>query len=396
MNAYAPSDAAVAGPLAFKLNAPILLTDADKLSETTLNEIKTLGAKNITIIGGTGVITTAVENSLKDLGYQVIRYSGSDRYQTAASIANSFDKFTQAVIVNGEGSMNALASASWAAANKAPILYTESNVLTQATQDAITKAGVTNAIVIGGEGAVSKDVFNILPGAKRYGGNDRYETAANLAAGLQPKANLGKVKNLSFVGGTGSVTNLQQEVMLRLAGLETSAANKAVFDAVTAYFNNTSGWISSDDLQKALTNLVGINTKALAFGWGRPAYPQEGWSNKGYAKVNTLYDAVQSYYANMPSDSYKISLPNLKAAIDANSSEYVVLDVRQKDAYDKGHIKGAINVPYGSDIAANLDNIRALAQGKTLVVACYTGQTAGQTDSLLNLAGIKTRSLLLK
>lgn len=109
------------------------------------------------------------------------------------------------------------------------------------------------------------------------------------------------------------------------------------------------------------------------------------------AKV--IDDAIVAYYDNMPSDSYKIDDPALKEELDKNPGNYVVLDVRKADAYAKGHIKGAINVAYGPDIAANLDKIRAVANGKTLVVVCYTGQTAAQTDSLLNLAGIKTRSL---
>lgn len=106
-----------------------------------------------------------------------------------------------------------------------------------------------------------------------------------------------------------------------------------------------------------------------------------------------IADAVAAYFTNMPSDLYKIPLQTLKDELEKNPNKYIVFDIRQPDAYAKGHIKGAINIPYGPEIAKNLEKMRNAAQGKTAVVACYTGQTAGQTDSLLNLAGIKARSL---
>lgn len=37
--------------------------------------------------------------------------------------------------------------------------------------------------------------------------------------------------------------------------------------------------------------------------------------------------------------------------------------------------------------------IKEKGKGKTVVVYCYTRQTAGQVDSLLNLMEVKTRSL---
>lgn len=112
--------------------------------------------------------------------------------------------------------------------------------------------------------------------------------------------------------------------------------------------------------------------------------------------AKAIKGAVETYFNDIGStvkDSYKIAEKDLKDALDKTPDKYVVLDVRRADAYAQGHIKGAINVPYGPDIAKNLDNIRAIAKDKTLIVACYTGQTAGQTNSLLNVAGIKTLSL---
>ena len=112
------------------------------------------------------------------------------------------------------------------------------------------------------------------------------------------------------------------------------------------------------------------------------------------AKV--IKGAVETYFNDIGStvtNSYKIAEKDLKEELDKTPDKYVILDLRRADAYAQGHIKGAINVPYGPDVAKNLDAIRAIAKDKTLIVACYTGQTAGQTDSLLNVTGIKTLAL---
>ncbi|HZK54402.1 MAG TPA: rhodanese-like domain-containing protein [Desulfosporosinus sp.] len=126
-------------------------------------------------------------------------------------------------------------------------------------------------------------------------------------------------------------------------------------------------------------------------------------SNKPAASIAPVEDSVKSVKTGLETyfndigtkvtNSYKISEKDLKDGLDNTPDQYVVLDLRKADAYAQGHIKGAINVPYGAEIAKNFDSIRALAKDKTLIVACYTGQTGGQTDSLLNVAGIKTLSL---
>jgi rhodanese-related sulfurtransferase len=46
-----------------------------------------------------------------------------------------------------------------------------------------------------------------------------------------------------------------------------------------------------------------------------------------------------------------------------------IVDVREAEDYEKGHIPGAINLPHGS-----WDNPRNLAKDKTNVVYCYSQQ----------------------
>jgi rhodanese-related sulfurtransferase len=43
-------------------------------------------------------------------------------------------------------------------------------------------------------------------------------------------------------------------------------------------------------------------------------------------------------------------------AITSGTADFVVLDVRGADSYDKGHVPGAINIPHGKIIASKMAN----------------------------------------
>ncbi|WP_425806853.1 cell wall-binding repeat-containing protein [Desulfitobacterium sp. Sab5] len=80
-------DALAGTPLAYGLNAPILLTDAATLSSDTENEIDRLAPQDIIILGKEGAISSSIEETLKK-NYNVTRLGGQDRYETAAPLHN--------------------------------------------------------------------------------------------------------------------------------------------------------------------------------------------------------------------------------------------------------------------------------------------------------------------
>src|SRR6056297_3227894 len=106
---------------------------------------------------------------------------------------------------------------------------------------------------------------------------------------------------------------------------------------------------------------------------------------------SAVADAVNSYFAEMPEDIYKIGQADFIKKV-ADGDDMFVLDIRQPDAYAEGHIFGAYNAPWGPAIAENLDK---LPTDKTVYVYCYSGQTAGQTVATLNMAGIDAKSVNL-
>ena len=193
VNAQAHADALAAIPLAYKLNAPILFTGAQELPASTAEQIKKLAPQNIVLIGGTAVISQALENSLgQTYGKEsIIRYSGADRYDTAAMIAKALGATGGAVIANGEEGhyADALTISSYAAYNGIPILFTQQSGLPDITVRTMNDLKVEKTVVVGGDSVVPVSVYQQFPGAVRYGGSDRYETAAMIAQELKLNLN---------------------------------------------------------------------------------------------------------------------------------------------------------------------------------------------------------------
>lgn len=166
-------DSLAAGPLAYKLDAPILLTEPQSLHHTTKQEIKRLQSSKVIIIGGSAAVSHQVEKELQALGINVERIAGASRYGTASSIAERLN-FDKAVIVNGENFPDALSISAYAAINEIPILLTSQDVLPDETHATLKQ--VTNTIIMGGTAVVSNKVFNQLPSPMRISGSDRYST----------------------------------------------------------------------------------------------------------------------------------------------------------------------------------------------------------------------------
>jgi putative cell wall-binding protein len=166
-------DALAGGPLAYKHDAPILLTASNNLPISTQDEIKRLGPNKVIILGGSGAISNSIENTIMQLGVSVERISGIDRFETAAKIADRISS-QYAIVTSGENFPDALAISSYAAKNGIPILLTKKDQLPTSTELALR--GKIEAIVVGGDSVISQEVMAKLPSPARYGGIDRFDT----------------------------------------------------------------------------------------------------------------------------------------------------------------------------------------------------------------------------
>ncbi len=99
-------------------------------------------------------------------------------------------------------------------------------------------------------------------------------------------------------------------------------------------------------------------------------------------EVNVVEEAAMAYFADFPDDRHMINVPDLFVKMDAGE-DMLILDIRGADDYAKGHLKGAVNVPYAT-VAEALDII---PNDVPVYVNCYSGQTSSQTVALLNVAG---------
>jgi len=183
-------DALGGSALAGVVGGPLLLTDTSTLPAAVASEIDRLGASKAYILGGTGAVGTGVHSALAaKLGASgVVRLSGTDRYGTARAVASEVISLQgaaydgTAVVATGANYPDALAGSPLASSRGWPIL------LAHPSAGLVYRpAEVSEALILGGTGAVSASVESALKSALgagavvRKGGADRYATAALVA-----------------------------------------------------------------------------------------------------------------------------------------------------------------------------------------------------------------------
>ena len=154
---------------------------------------------------------------------------------------------------------------------------------------------------------------------------------------------------------------------------------------VYCYTGQTAGQVTAG------LRLMGYDAVSLNGGMGTAANAPQGWANNGFPVVSDVSIKLDALYASMPEHMYKIPEKDFVAKVVAGEA-MTILDIRSAEDYGKGHVKGAVNVPWGPAIAENLGNI---STDKPVYIYCYTGQTAGQAVVTLNLAGIEAKSVNL-
>ncbi len=187
------ADALAGVSLARQLNAPILLTRSDQLLVTTKNEILRLGPSRAIVLGNVAAVSEQVKQELEELVAVVERIGGSNRFDTAVLIAErliqeqgALGPPNTAVIAYSHNFPDALAAASYAAANGYPVLLTRTDQLSGATLNFLTARDIDNTVVVGSEGVIGSAVMAALPNPVRVSGRNRYETAVALAIHFDP------------------------------------------------------------------------------------------------------------------------------------------------------------------------------------------------------------------
>jgi putative cell wall-binding protein len=189
-------DGMVAGPLAAKLGAPILLATSTGLPTATAAELTRRKATTVYLVGGVGALGSGVEKALAALGVTTVdRIAGADRFATAAAVAKAMGlpTGTNAVVVNGSSLADAMAAAGPAAGAHRPILLVQTDAVPAVTKAELAALGSKGVTVVGGTAVVSDAVLTQLPTPYRAGGASRYGTSVAVTQAFAPLLDMTQV-----------------------------------------------------------------------------------------------------------------------------------------------------------------------------------------------------------
>lgn len=262
----------VANPLASVYNAPVLLTDKNKVSSYTINELKRLKPSNIIIIGGKNSIGESAEKSIKNAvsSVSIKRIDGSNIEELSVNIAKEIDSKANVskIYVAGEnGAADALSVVSKAAEEKSPIIVTSKNSVNSSVKNWIKSNSISSAYFLGKTAVISdnviKEIDSVVSGnvsGNRIGGSNRNQTNARVIRALYPSENYNPVfvaKNRPLVDAISvGVYAARTKSPIVIAGnaLDSEQANILKNKKTNSVFR-IGGGISNDTYNKIRENL---------------------------------------------------------------------------------------------------------------------------------------------
>lgn len=297
------ADAVVGGPVAGQFGIPLLLTGPKALDSRVLTELKRLMPnpedRFVSIVGGTGVISSAVEKSLKSNGFAVERIAGADRFATSVAAAKVLDAGwqglplprTSAFLADGMNFPDALSAGPAASVFFAPVLLTKGKTVPASVAGYVNgRSAIKNVYGIGGNAAAASRSFTSKQGRYQVFGQDRYETSVQVARTFFPGGSfVGYASGQSFPDALtgGALMGAMAEPLLLVKGSEVPSLvrvqaerYRAATDLVLV-FGGTA--VVSDGVKSKVGSLAGRQT-AL---WGpttpweqNPAFPMTSAARK--------------------------------------------------------------------------------------------------------------------
>lgn len=179
-------DALAANAYAGTIEAPVLMTDTDKLNENVrallTGEWKDT-VKKVVILGD-GMDSSVIKELRNDCGLKVVKVAGRNRYETAEKIAEAVYSRTEVdtvFVATGLKAADALSASSWSYELGYPILLADSTgKLRESSENFIKNYDIEHVILLGDENVVSTDCACGLDYV-RLGGMNRYETSVKIA-----------------------------------------------------------------------------------------------------------------------------------------------------------------------------------------------------------------------
>ena len=160
------ADGLAAGPVAAFNDSALLMSKANDVPTVTMDWLADNGITDVVLVGGTGVLSAAVETELTTAGYTVERIAGSTRYETAQMVAqwgvdNAGMDGDGAIFASGANFPDGLVAGTICWWNGGPLLLTKPGMMSPEITDFFDdNSGVSEpCYLVGGEAAVSAPTY---------------------------------------------------------------------------------------------------------------------------------------------------------------------------------------------------------------------------------------------
>ena len=171
-------DALAGTPLAAAKGGPLLLTAPATLDDQVKAELLRVlpATSTVYLLGGLSALSQAVADQVTALGYTVVRFAGTDRYDTALQVATKglADPAT-IFLTTGADFPDALSAGAAAAAKSGALLLTNAKTMPASVSAYLAAHTGDTVFAVGGPAAAAD------PQASGIAGTDRYDTARKVA-----------------------------------------------------------------------------------------------------------------------------------------------------------------------------------------------------------------------
>ena len=180
----------------------VLSNSRDHLDSQAVKALDKFGLRRVVRVGGTAGLNAADRAAIAAKGLELVELIGANRFETAVKVAQYRDSLGGApsavLVADGINFPDALAAGAAAGAMQTSLVLSSGANLPPTTQSYLKPLlNSTTIITVGGPAQSAVASAGINPGTT-YTGADRYETARNLATGLD----LGRsVNGLVMVSG---------------------------------------------------------------------------------------------------------------------------------------------------------------------------------------------------
>jgi putative cell wall-binding protein len=156
-------DALAGAAVAGVNNGPVLLVHQNEIPAVVTAELARLNPQRIVVLGGTTVISSAVETSLGTIA-ATSRLGGADRFETSAAVsASTFAPGAPVVYVaSGSNYPDALSGAAAAGSKGGPVLLVHQNEIPASVAAELDRLNPARIVVLGGTTVISDAVQQSL------------------------------------------------------------------------------------------------------------------------------------------------------------------------------------------------------------------------------------------